>query len=121
MKNIKILEEDTKSLECIEECKDGFNPIIYSKKSFKMFSGIESEVTIKFNKNLLNFMIDSFGDDIVIDINEDDTYTGKFMAKIGEGLVRWILQLGYDGTVIKPEYLKELVKEEIVKLNEMYK
>ena len=121
MKNIKILEEDTKSLECIEECKDGFNPIIYSKKSFKMFPGIESEVTIKFNKNLLNFMIDSFGDDIVIDINEDDTYTGKFMAKIGEGLVRWILQLGYDGTVIKPEYLKELVKEEIVKLNEMYK
>ncbi|QJA07659.1 WYL domain-containing protein [Romboutsia sp. CE17] len=120
MKNIKIIEEDRKNLECIEECKDGFNPIIYSKKSFKMFPGTESEITIKFNKKLLNFMIDSFGDDIVIDINEDNSYTGRFMAKIGEGLVRWILQLGSDGVIIKPEYLRDLVKEEVVKLNKIY-
>ncbi|WP_275890858.1 WYL domain-containing protein [Paraclostridium sordellii] len=77
-----------------------------------MFPGTESEVTIKFNKKLLNFMVDSFGDDITIDINEDDTYTGKFMAKIGEGLVRWILQLGTDGIVLKPLYLRDLVKKE---------
>jgi predicted DNA-binding transcriptional regulator YafY len=120
MKNIKIIDEDRKSLDYIEGCKDGFNPIIYSKKSFKMFPGAESEVIIKFNKNLLNFMIDSFGDDIVIDINEDNSYNGRFMAKIGEGLVRWILQLGSDGVVVKPEYLRYLIKEEVVKLNNIY-
>lgn len=120
MKNIKVIDEDRKSLNSIEECKDGFNPIIYSKKSFKMFPGRESEVTIKFNKNLLNFMIDSFGDDIVIEVNEDNSYNGRFTAKIGEGLVRWILQLGSDGVVVNPIYLRELVKEEVAKLNNIY-
>ena len=120
MKNIKVIDEDRKSLNSIEECKYGFNPIIYSKKSFKMFPGRESEVTIKFNKNLLNFMIDSFGDDIVIEVNEDNSYNGRFTAKIGEGLVRWILQLGSDGVVVTPKYLRELVKEEVAKLNNIY-
>ncbi len=85
-----------------------------------MFPGRESEVTIKFNKNLLNFMIDSFGDDIVIEVNEDNSYNGRFTAKIGEGLVRWILQLGSDGVVVTPKYLRELVKEEVAKLNNIY-
>ena len=120
MKNIKVIEEDRKNLEYIEEYKGGFNPLVYSKKSFKMFPGTESEVTIKFNKKLLNFIVDSFGDDITIDINEDDTYTGKFMAKIGEGLVRWILQLGTDGIVLKPLYLRDLIKKESGKLNKIY-
>ena len=120
MKNIKVIDEDIKRLDDIQECKGGFNPVIYSKKSFKMFPGRESEVTIKFNKNLLNFMIDSFGDDITVYINEYDSYTGKFMAKIGEGLVRWILQLGTDGIVVKPRYLKDLLKEEVEKLNKIY-
>lgn len=116
MKNIKIIDEDIKNIDCIKE----FNPIIYSKKSFKMFPGIESEVTINFNKNLLNFMIDSFGDDIEININDDNSYNGRFTAKIGEGLVRWILQLGSDGVVLKPEYLRNLVKKEVLKLNNLY-
>ncbi|MCR8746231.1 helix-turn-helix transcriptional regulator [Romboutsia lituseburensis] len=120
MKNIKIIDEDLKNIDCIDECKYGFNPVIYSKKSFKMFPGIESEVTIKFNKKLLNFMIDSFGEDIIININDVDSYSGRFMANIGEGLVRWVLQLGSDGVVVKPEYLINLVKEEIVKLNNIY-
>lgn len=120
MKNIHVLDEDRKRLEDIKECKDGFNPAIYSKKSFKMFPGEESQVTIKFNRKLLNFMIDSFGDDIIIEINEDDSYTGKFIAKIGEGLVRWILQLGTDGTVLKPKHLRDLLKKEIEKLNKIY-
>ena len=121
MKNIKITDDEINRLNCIDEFRDGFNPVIYSKKSLKMFPGIESEVIIKFNKNLLNAMIDSFGDDISITKNEDNSsFNGVFIAKIGYGLVRWILQLGSDAVVVEPESLKALIKEEVIKLNEIY-
>ena len=61
MKNIEVLDIKQRDLNEIKECRGGFNPAIYSKKSFKMFPGNENTVEIKFKRNLLNFMIDEFG------------------------------------------------------------
>ena len=120
MKNINILDEDARCLDDIKDCKGGFNVALYSKKSFKMFTGEEESVDIKFNSNLLNFMIDEFGDDIEIKKNDDGTYNGRFMAKVGKGLARWILQLGKDAVVLWPSRLKEEVREELVQMVNLY-
>ena len=85
-----------------------------------MFTGEEESVDIKFNSNLLNFMIDEFGDDIEIKKNDDGTYNGRFMAKVGKGLARWILQLGKDAVVLWPSRLKEEVREELVQMVNLY-
>lgn len=121
MKSIEVLDEEVRDIKKIKEYKNGFNPVLYSKKSFKMFPGAESEIYIKFNENLLNFMIDSFGEDIDIKKGEEGKYIGKFTAKVGKGLVRWILQLGHDGEVIYPNELKDLIKKEIVSISDIYK
>lgn len=120
MKNIVILNEKARCLNEIDDCKNGFNLAIYSKKSFKMFSGYEGEVEVKFNQNLLNFMIDEFGGNIDISNNSDGSYNGKFIAKIGKGLARWILQLGDDAIILSPESLKEEIKNELLDMINLY-
>ena len=120
MKNIEVLDIKQRDLNEIKECRGGFNPAIYSKKSFKMFPGNENTVEIKFKRNLLNFMIDEFGDDIAIVDNHDGSYNGKFVAKIGKGLARWILQLGNDAKVIAPYELVKAVKQELTDMIKLY-
>ena len=120
MKNIELLDDVARCLKEIKDCKVGFNPAIYSKKSFKMFPGEENVVEVIFNSNLLNFMIDEFGDNIKIIKNNDNSYTGEFIAKTGVGLARWILQLGKDVTVIRPKTLKENIKKEILEMIRLY-
>ncbi|MGL6107309.1 helix-turn-helix transcriptional regulator [Romboutsia sp.] len=113
MKGIEVVDTGARILDEIEDCKGGFNPAVYSKKSFKMFPGEESRVEIRFERNLLNFMIDEFGCDIEIIDNEDGSFNGRFVAKIGKGLARWIFQLGKDAVVVSPEKLKNAVKCEL--------
>ena len=120
MKNIEVIDTTARCLDDIKDCKDGFNPVMYSKKSFKMFPGEESLVEIQFKKNLLNFMIDEFGDDIEIADNGDGTYNGRFIGKVGKGLARWIFQLGKDAVVVSPDRLKEEVKYELMDMMGLY-
>lgn len=120
MKNIKVTDKEARELNDIEDCINGFNSAVYSRKSFKMFPGDERMVKIRFNRNLLNFMIDEFGDNIDIAINNDGSYNGQFIAKVGDGLVRWILQLGRDAIVISPDTLKDSVKKELNEIISLY-
>ena len=120
MKSILVLENEARCLDEVNDCKNGFNPALYSKKSFKMFPGDESVVEIRFKKNLLNFMIDEFGSDIDINNNDDGSYNGRFSAKVGKGLARWIFQLGKDAVVVSPNKLKEEIKNELLEMSNLY-
>ncbi|GKZ02438.1 hypothetical protein ANS017_03010 [Paraclostridium bifermentans] len=120
MKGVEILDGEGRCLEGIGDCKGGFNPAIYSKKSFKMFPGEESVVELRFERNLLNFMIDEFGDDIDIVDNDNGSYNGRFIAKVGKGLARWVFQLGKDAVVVSPEKLKVEVRNELMEMLTLY-
>lgn len=120
MKRVEIIDSEARCLDRIEDCKGGFNPVVYSKKSFKMFPGEESVVEIRFERSLLNFMMDEFGDDIEIVDNGGGSYNGSFVAKVGKGLARWVFQLGKDAVVISPEKLKAEVKNELIEMLRLY-
>lgn len=56
-------------------------------------------------------MVDEFGDDIEIKQNDDGSYNGRFVAKVGKGLARWILQLGKEAVIFWPRSLQEESKK----------
>lgn len=122
IKNVNILEDEIDDLSHIEECKIKFNPVDYTKKSFKMYSGKEtSEIVLETNKGLLGVFIDELGEDVKIEKMKEDLYKVKFEAKVSPGITKWILQLGYNVKVIHPQTLIENIKEEIGKINNLYK
>ena len=120
MKNIVILEDEQKPLSEIEGCRHGFDLVKYAKKSFKMFTGTDTKVVLEVSRGILSFLIDELGEDVILEAIGDGRYRATFSAKDGEGLAKWILQLGEEAKVIEPESLKEKIKEKLKILQNLY-
>lgn len=122
IKNVIILEDEIDNLNHIEECKNKFNPVDYTKKSFKMYAGGKvSKVILETSKKLLNVFIDEFGNDVNLEKIDKDLYRVEFEAKISRGLLMWLLQQGHNVKVLYPNILIENIKEEIEKIHNLYK
>ncbi|MGM9535331.1 MAG: helix-turn-helix transcriptional regulator, partial [Intestinibacter sp.] len=66
MLNVSVMDEDIMDLSKFRDCKTGFNPMDYLRKSFKMFTGENAIVIVEFGQNLLNYFMDEFGEYIYI-------------------------------------------------------
>lgn len=66
MLNVSVMDEDIMDLSKFRDCKTGFNPMDYLRKSFKMFTGENAIVIVVFAQSLLNYFLDEFGDYIYI-------------------------------------------------------
>lgn len=121
MRMVNVLEnESRRNLSEIEEFRHGVDPAAYIKKSFKMYSGRDCRVVIKFKKHLLDKLLDELGDDLDLKDNEDGTFTGSFPAKYSVGLRRWIMQFGSDVQVLEPTILIMDIKEELEVMRGLY-
>lgn len=121
IKNVVVLEDDFIDLSHIKDCENGFNIAVYAKKSFNMFNGVEEEVEVIFNNNLLNTVVSEFRDTVKITDNNDGTFNAVFLGKVGTGLTKWILQFGYEAKVLRPQKLVDDIKDEVSKMREFYK
>lgn len=64
-------------------------------KCFNMYTGEEKQIKIRFDKHLINAIINKFGMDAMIKI-QDNNFVLITKAAISTGLVRWILNWGAD-------------------------
>lgn len=96
----------------------------YGLINFDMFGAEKVErVELKVNKSLINSIIEKFGDRVDIHkcLEDEDYFIFSVLVGINRGLVRWILKQGAEAKVIYPEYLIEKLKEEIEKIQNLYK
>jgi predicted DNA-binding transcriptional regulator YafY len=92
----------------------------HMKQTFNMYPGNVEYVEIQFHKPLVNVVIDRFGKDVIIREIDDRTFSIKIKAAISEGLIRWLLTWGSDAKVISPQKLVEKMKEEALKMTQLY-
>lgn len=92
----------------------------YSNKLFNMFSGEEANVTLSCSNSILDEIIEKFGDEVPIKIDDNEHFRIKAEVEMSEGLVSWILQYGTDIRVIQPKALARAVKEKASQILAMY-
>ncbi|MDF2947427.1 MAG: hypothetical protein K0S51_2106 [Bacillales bacterium] len=95
----------------------------YMPSVFNMYGGETEEeiVRIKVRNKLINVMIDRFGLSMDMRIIDDKWFEIRFMAKVNEGLVKWVLEWGSEVEVIYPISLRHSLRDEIQKMAEIYK
>lgn len=115
MKGMEVLKEDAKPITEVWGYSRGLNIEEYAGKCFKMFVGKESKIILEIDKSLLNFMFEELGNwaKIVGNDQDENTYLVTFIGKEGEGLIKWILQMGDKARVIAPYSLTEQVRKKI--------
>lgn len=119
MVSIEVLEEKINYKEYIADY-DNFDPVEYSSKCFKMYTGdkeIKLSILIK-EKWVINYLLDELGDGVNIHKSELGEYIAEFKVFYSNGLVDWIIGLGTSAIVTSPNSLRE---EITVKLQEISK
>lgn len=121
MKGVSLTEEAFRHFSEVSEYKDEFNTADYSEKVFNMFSGNEEEIVLDCDTEILEQVIDRFGDKIFIRQSEDNHFKFSHKACISEGLVTWIMQFGDKMRIVAPEHLKKQIINRLEKIKNLYK
>lgn len=120
MKKVKILENDVRPFEEVSEYKGEFDVADYSNKMFNMFSGRLCDVEIVCKNELLEDIVDRFGENATIR-NEDSTrFYLRAQVALSEGFVSWLMQYRNSVYVRKPEELREHLKAKAQEIIDLY-
>ena len=116
MKNISITDSPRDGQELLKN----FNAAAYTKKLFGMYSGDETQVTIKGNKEMAGIIIDRFGKDIPMHRTDADHFEAHVEVAISPQFLGWIISLSPGLKVTGPDYVIEKMQEFIRTLNSIY-
>ncbi len=120
IKNIEILKDKRKPFEKLQEANGGsLNLNEYMKEHIYMYSSGNENVTFKIVKAMISDVLDMFGDNVKFK-DETDTHV-TVMTKVNvRSMKQFAKNFAPDVEVIKPEYLREEIKEELKKALEAY-
>lgn len=110
MSNIRILDEP------VLRSPNELNISEYLNSTFSMFSGDTVEAVLKFDKKLINPVIDRFGINAEIVNLDIDHFKVKVQIKPQPPFFAWLFQFGDSASIISPPSLKEEYKKMLSKV-----
>lgn len=112
MKDIEILEETfTRMIN--------FSSYEYTSTKICMYSGADASITMQCDDCILDDVIDTFGTNITILKQEEDTFIA-YISSSEDGLIFWALQYLKHCTVLEPASIKTEVLEIIEQVKNRY-
>jgi len=99
MESIEITEEDRFLSE------EPFDLSAYSKTTFAMFGGEETEVSIKFENDLVGVVFDRFGTDVRIVKADEDHFICTVKVAVSPHFLSWIVSFGRRAKIMSPDYV----------------
>ncbi len=121
MRSVTLLSEPFRHFSEVSEYKESFDIADYAAKSFNMFCGEPTKIKLRCERELLEQAIDRFGEDIFIYNVQENTFDFDANANLSDGLVSWILQFGKSVEAVAPQSLREMIKNRLSALSEIYR
>ena len=117
MLNLGVLEEKREGAERFQD----FDLAVYTKKTFGMYRGEETLVTIRCKNSLSGVMIDRFGREVSIFKRGDGCFDLNVKVAISPVFLSWLMIFGNDLEVISPASVREELSGLAKKVLEKYK
>lgn len=87
-----------------------FDMAVYSKKTFGMFAGEETRVTLRCKNNLAGVIIDRFGQDTAFFAADDEHFDINVKVAVSPMFLSWVMNFGSDMKVLSPASVQEKIK-----------
>lgn len=104
----------------VSDYKNYFDVADYTKRLFGMFGGKIEEVELKCSKDMLEQVLDRFGENIFISKLTEKTFNFTYSAAVSDALVTWIINFGDKIEAVKPKSLRNMIKDRITSINKIY-
>ncbi len=113
IKTIKKFREGKKTF-------NNFDMAAYARKMFGMYGGKEEYVHIKCDNSFAGVMIDRFGKDVSMVRLDEEHFVTNVEVSVSRQFLAWIIGLGEGVTILGPQPVVNMMKEEIERLREQY-
>lgn len=120
IRKLSVLDEDARPFSEVSPYTDFFDSADYARKHFNMFSGSIESVELVCKNELIEPMLDRFGDDVRIVRLGDDRFVLSTEVAVGDGLLSWIMQFGAKIQIRKPESMKKILADKIEEIRNLY-
>jgi predicted DNA-binding transcriptional regulator YafY len=120
IKKIAITKEPVRHFSEVSDYKRSFDSADYAGKLFNMYSGEPKPIEIVCENDLLETMLDRFGERVKVQKVDDNSFLLRTNAVVSDGLAAWVLQFGGRVTVKMPKELIRSVKEKAHDLLDKY-
>ncbi len=121
MKGVKEVEEPIRNFSEVSPYSDSFDVVDYTKRLFGMFGGQTTRIELNCAKENIEQLVDRFGEDIFIRNITDTHFTVEVDCAISEALVTWIMNYGVNFKVLKPQKLRDMIKNRAESILNIYK
>ncbi|MGN1169089.1 MAG: WYL domain-containing protein, partial [Acutalibacteraceae bacterium] len=118
--NISLTDTPSRHFSKVSPYKEFFDSADYSNRLFNMFSGESGEIELRCRNNLIDDILERFGDDVPLKTDGEDYFTVKAPVELSEGLVSWIMQFGSGIKVLQPKELKNAIAEKAQSIISLY-
>ena len=98
-----------------EHCED-FDLALYAKKTFGMYHGEETLVTLRCKSSLSGVMIDRFGSDVTFFKRDDNTFDLHVKVAVSPVFLSWVTIFGDDIEIISPQSVRDELISHVRKL-----
>ena len=102
-----------------EQFRD-FDLAAYAKKTFGMYGGEDTRVTLLCDESLAGVIIDRFGKDIMMIPKDEHTFSVTVLVTVSPQFFGWITGIGTGIRITGPEHVKEAYREHLRKVAGMY-
>lgn len=118
--NIHITGIRCRHFSAVSKYTEKFDSADYSNRLFNMFSGESGNVLLRCSNDIIEEILERFGEDVPIKIDGDNHFVAKANVELSDGLVSWIMQFGERMEVVSPHELKKAVKEKASMILKIY-
>ncbi|MBE6818332.1 MAG: WYL domain-containing protein [Ruminococcaceae bacterium] len=112
IKNVEILEEESRSFELFTDYRGKFDAADYAEKMFNGFSGTIENIELICENSIYQDLLDRFGASSIKKYNSD-YFSVRFTGAVSSGLVSWIMQYGDKIYIRSPQLLKSMFNNKI--------
>jgi len=100
--------------------KTKFSVSEYIKQNFGMFTGEKITAKLKFEKSLVNVVLDQFGADTHLVKTDDGNFTIKAEVAATPVFLGWMFQFAGQAEIIEPQSLRTAMRDMLKTAGKMY-
>ena len=99
---------------------EGFNPADYTRKHFGMYRGEEVNVKLRGRANMVNVVLDRFGQDVILIPDGEEHFTVTLPVVVSPQFFGWLFGLDGGLEIVHPQSVVEKYREHLKRQAEQY-
>ena len=100
---------------------EDFDLGIFSKKTFGMYGGEDTRVTLRCRNNLVGVIIDRFGRDVMLIPSGDEHFRTTVLVSVSKQFFGWVTGIGEDIEIAGPPEVRAEYSKYIQEIRDKYK